>query len=92
LSALSIKAMAQPCHSMPYPRRSFQLLIVQEYDALPGLGQACGHNLIAIASIGAALAVKAWLKEHDLRTGIVKLFGTPVNPHPSQSPVINMVG
>jgi amidohydrolase len=29
-----------------------------EYDALPGLGHACGHNLIAAASLGAAIAVR----------------------------------
>ena len=28
-----------------------------EYDALPGLGHACGHNLIAAISVGAALAL-----------------------------------
>lgn len=29
--------------------------VVVEYDALPGIGHACGHNLIAEAGIGAAL-------------------------------------
>ena len=29
--------------------------IICEYDALPGIGHACGHNLIAEAGIGAAL-------------------------------------
>lgn len=28
-----------------------------EYDALPGLGHACGHNLIAASSVGAGLAL-----------------------------------
>lgn len=32
-----------------------------EYDALPEIGHACGHNLIAESSIGAAIAVKAVL-------------------------------
>jgi amidohydrolase len=36
------------------PRVAFLL----EYDALPGLGHACGHNLIAAASLGAAIAVR----------------------------------
>ena len=31
--------------------------IVVEYDALPGIGHACGHNLIAEAGIGAALGM-----------------------------------
>ena len=29
--------------------------VLCEYDALPGIGHACGHNLIAEAGIGAAL-------------------------------------
>ena len=56
----------------------------QEYDALPEIGQACGHNLIAIATVGAALASKEWLKEDSTRVGTVKLFGMPVSwrkPH-----------
>jgi metal-dependent amidase/aminoacylase/carboxypeptidase family protein len=32
-----------------------------EMDALPGIGHACGHNLIAIAGVAVALAVKAAL-------------------------------
>ena len=33
--------------------------LLAEYDALPGIGHACGHNLIATASLGAALALHA---------------------------------
>jgi amidohydrolase len=32
-----------------------------EFDALPGLGHACGHNIIAAAGAGAAAAVARWL-------------------------------
>ena len=32
---------------------------VAEYDALPGLGHACGHNIIGTAATGAALAVQS---------------------------------
>jgi len=35
-----------------------QIAFLAEYDALPGIGHACGHNLIAAASLGAALALK----------------------------------
>jgi metal-dependent amidase/aminoacylase/carboxypeptidase family protein len=35
------------------------IAILCEYDALPGLGHACGHNLIAEAGVAAALAAKA---------------------------------
>ncbi|RAQ69969.1 hypothetical protein AFCA_012276 [Aspergillus flavus] len=47
-----------------------------EYDALPGIGHACGHNLIATSSIGAFLGVVAALKASTL-PGRVRLIGTP---------------
>jgi len=47
-----------------------------EMDALPGVGHACGHNLIAIAGVAVALAAKAALIEHDI-PGKVVLLGTP---------------
>ncbi|VVJ18672.1 N-acyl-L-amino acid amidohydrolase (EC [Amycolatopsis camponoti] len=37
--------------------------LLLEYDALPGLGHACGHNLIAAAGLGAALAAKEILAD-----------------------------
>lgn len=45
-----------------------------EYDALPGLGHACGHNIIAAAAAGAALALAAVADELGVT---VKLVGTP---------------
>ena len=45
-------------------------------DALKGIGHACGHNLIAITSLGAALATAQILKEFNL-AGKVVLLGTP---------------
>ncbi|KAK0617546.1 hypothetical protein B0T14DRAFT_525415 [Immersiella caudata] len=47
-----------------------------EMDALPGLGHACGHNLIATASLAAALATAQIMRQHHL-PGKVLLFGTP---------------
>ncbi|KAK4554800.1 hypothetical protein LTR86_007948 [Recurvomyces mirabilis] len=47
-----------------------------EYDALKGIGHACGHNLIAVASLGAALATAQAVKDNCL-DGKVVLFGTP---------------
>ncbi|RGB28334.1 hypothetical protein C1646_767943 [Rhizophagus diaphanus] len=47
-----------------------------EYDALPGIGHACGHNLIAISGVAAAIALKAVFEKHEI-PGKVKLFGTP---------------
>ncbi|OZJ04509.1 hypothetical protein BZG36_02237 [Bifiguratus adelaidae] len=47
-----------------------------EYDALPGIGHACGHNLIAISGIAAAVATKKVLEETSTE-GRVVLLGTP---------------
>ncbi|TFY63348.1 hypothetical protein EVJ58_g3313 [Rhodofomes roseus] len=45
-------------------------------DALPGVGHACGHNLIAIAGVAVALAIGAVLEQFDI-PGTVILLGTP---------------
>lgn len=45
-----------------------------EYDALPEIGHACGHNLIAAMSVGAAIGLKAVLDEIG---GSVIVLGTP---------------
>jgi len=47
-----------------------------DLDALAGVGHACGHNLIAICSVGAALAAAAAMTEFSI-PGEVVLFGTP---------------
>ncbi|KAH9940040.1 amidohydrolase [Epithele typhae] len=47
-----------------------------EMDALPGIGHACGHNLIAMAGVGVALALKAALAAHGV-PGTIVLLGTP---------------
>jgi amidohydrolase len=51
-----------------------RIAYLSEYDALPGVGHGCGHNLIAIAGIGAGLGLKAALAHLP---GIVSVFGTP---------------
>lgn len=48
--------------------------ILAEYDALPGIGHACGHNLIATAALGATLGLQAVAEELP---GHVRLIGTP---------------
>lgn len=50
------------------------IAVLAEYDALPGIGHACGHNIIATAALGAALAL------HDVESalgGTVTFLGTP---------------
>lgn len=48
--------------------------LLAEYDALPGIGHACGHNLIAAAALGAGLALAAL---GDRLPGRIRLLGTP---------------
>jgi amidohydrolase len=50
------------------------LAVCAEYDALPGLGHACGHNIIAAISTGAALALAPYVDELGIT---LSLFGTP---------------
>lgn len=45
-------------------------------DALTGLGHACGHNLIAMASLAGALATAEIMRTEQV-AGTVVLFGTP---------------
>ena len=47
-----------------------------EMDALPGIGHACGHNLIAIAGVAVACALRTVLEEFDI-PGTIVLLGTP---------------
>lgn len=47
-----------------------------EYDALPGMGHACGHNIIGTSSAGAGIILKEVIKKYDIE-GTVKVFGTP---------------
>lgn len=51
-------------------------MFLAEYDALPDLGHACGHNLIAMNAIAAANAVKSLLETEKI-PGIVMVVGTP---------------
>ncbi len=48
--------------------------ILAEYDALPGIGHACGHNIIATSALGATLGLAAVA---DTLPGNVRLIGTP---------------
>ena len=59
-----------------------------EYDALPGLGHACGHNLIAACGLAAGLALsKAW---PDF-PGTISVIGTPAEESPVKSGKIKML-
>ncbi len=51
-----------------------KIAIMAEFDALPGLGHACGHNIIATSALGAALGLRAVMGSVD---GTLVLMGTP---------------
>lgn len=48
--------------------------VCAEYDALPGIGHACGHNVIAASAVGAGLALASIADDLGIT---VKVFGTP---------------
>lgn len=48
--------------------------VICEYDALPGIGHACGHNVIAAAGLGAAMAVAPLA---GTLGGRLRVLGTP---------------
>ena len=53
---------------------SLHVALCAEYDALPDVGHACGHNIIAAASLGAAIGLAAVAEEIGVT---VVLLGTP---------------
>ncbi|MBP1930886.1 M20 family metallopeptidase [Ammoniphilus resinae] len=62
--------VARKSSARPGPAISF----LAEYDALPGLGHACGHNIIGTTSVAAAIALSQVIDEIG---GSVYVFGTP---------------
>ncbi len=57
-----------------YGHGDLTIAVIAEYDALPGVGHACGHNLIATIALGAAVGLAAICDEANLT---VKVLGTP---------------
>jgi amidohydrolase len=51
--------------------------LLAEYDALPEIGHACGHNIIAAAGVGAALALNAAQGANGPLPGRIRVLGTP---------------
>lgn len=51
-----------------------EVIVCAEYDALPGVGHACGHNIIATSALGAGVAVKDLAEEMGFR---ITVLGTP---------------
>jgi len=57
-----------------YGRGKPAIAILAEYDALPNLGHACGHNLIAAGAVGAGIASKLAIDQFG---GSILVVGTP---------------
>lgn len=51
-----------------------EVIVCAEYDALPGVGHACGHNLIATAALGAGAALAPLADDLGIR---ITVLGTP---------------
>jgi len=51
-----------------------KIALIAEYDALPELGHACGHSMIAASAFGAAAAIKRAVGDHP---GELLVIGTP---------------
>ncbi len=50
------------------------IAVLSEYDALPGVGHGCGHNIIGTAGVGAGIAISKLIGEME---GEVVVLGTP---------------
>jgi len=57
-----------------YGRGRPAIALIAEYDALPKLGHACGHNIISAISVGAAIASKLAVDQFG---GSIFVIGTP---------------
>src|SRR4051794_28279341 len=47
------------------------IAICAEYDALPGVGHACGHNVIATAALGAAIGLAELVDDAGLTVSVI---------------------
>lgn len=70
VAGLATAFVATSPGAQPGPTIAF----VAEYDALPGLGHACGHNIIGTAAVAAGMALQAMRTELP---GVIKIIGTP---------------
>jgi amidohydrolase len=66
-----------------------RVAILAEYDALPGIGHGCGHNVICAAGVGGFLAAAAHVGEVG---GSVQLIGTPAEEGGSGKELIARAG
>ena len=57
-----------------YGSGPLHIALCAEYDALPGIGHACGHNIIAASSVGAAIALAKVADDVGITVSVI---GTP---------------
>ena len=57
-----------------YGHGSPRIALLAEYDALPKIGHGCGHNIIGVSAVGAAVASKSII---DQLGGSIVVMGTP---------------
>jgi amidohydrolase len=57
-----------------YGKGSPMIALLAEYDALPKLGHACGHNIIAAAAVGGGVAARPAIDQYG---GTIMVIGTP---------------
>lgn len=55
-------------------KEGYHIGIFGEYDAVPGMGHSCGHNLMAAMALGSGVAIKSVIDEIG---GKISVFGTP---------------
>src|SRR5580704_6646583 len=64
----------ETAYAAEFGEKGATVAILSEYDALPGVGHACGHNIIATTGLGAVLALS---KLGAKLPGRVRYLGTP---------------
>ena len=76
-------AVEDACEDLPTAFRASwnngegpRIAFFAEYDALPELGHACGHNLIATSAMLAGIAAKRAMAQFGV-AGSIEVFGTP---------------
>ena len=63
--------------------------VLCEYDALPGMGHACGHNLIAEAGVAAAMGIKSAMEVAKQNGKPLGKVSQGVKQHPSEHKALN---
>lgn len=67
-------------YKSPKPGMTFAFMC--EYDALPEIGHACGHNLIGTSGAGAGVVLKEIMEKYGIG-GTLKVLGTPAEENGS---------